>query len=150
MFIQEITFFSQSDAASLANLEKECFGDDAWSEANIIETMNNPYASVYGIVCGEEIAAWAITYSIVDDMQIASFAVNPKFRRQGYGTKLLQQIVSKAKQEQNLLSLEVRVSNTPAINLYKKCGFSVLGSRRSFYENPTEDAYIMMYDEEKL
>jgi ribosomal-protein-alanine N-acetyltransferase len=41
--------------------------------------------------------------------------------------------------------LEVRKSNTPAIRLYEKLGFSMLGIRRDFYERPREDACMMAY-----
>ena len=43
-----------------------------------------------------------------------------------------------------LLSLEVRVSNEPAIALYKTYGFEVAGVRKGFYTAPREDAYVML------
>ena len=39
--------------------------------------------------------------------------------------------------------LEVRVSNTPAIKLYEKLNFKVAGSRKGFYQSPSEDALVM-------
>ena len=44
--------------------------------------------------------------------------------------------------------LEVRCSNTGAIALYQKMGFSICGTRRGFYEKPKEDAYVMVYTPE--
>ena len=41
------------------------------------------------------------------------------------------------------LTLEVRVSNDPAIALYEKLGFQVLGRRPNYYSHPKEDAWIM-------
>jgi len=41
--------------------------------------------------------------------------------------------------------LEVRISNASAIHLYEKCGFVNVGVRKGFYEQPKEDAYIMIY-----
>ena len=40
--------------------------------------------------------------------------------------------------------LEVRVSNDPAIRLYERHGFLVVGTRKNFYEKPVEDAYVMV------
>ena len=41
------------------------------------------------------------------------------------------------------ITLEVRVSNTPAINLYTKYGFSSFGTRKGYYQDNNEDALIM-------
>ncbi len=41
------------------------------------------------------------------------------------------------------MTLEVRPSNAPAVALYRKLGFEVLGTRKNYYTNPDEDAYVM-------
>ena len=45
-----------------------------------------------------------------------------------------------------LITLEVRASNNPAINLYKKFGFEICGNRKNYYSNKTEDAILMSLD----
>ena len=45
--------------------------------------------------------------------------------------------------------LEVRVSNIPALGLYRKLGFEVLSVRKSYYSEPVEDAYVMGCQKEK-
>lgn len=135
---------------ALAELEKECFGADAWSAEDIRDSVGNEYAAVYGLFPDCGIAAYAVVYNVAGDMQIASFAVAPSYRRRGFGKELMDFILAKAREEADCLSLEVRVSNLPAINLYKKSGFSVMCVRRGFYDNPPEDAYVMTYPEEKL
>jgi ribosomal-protein-alanine N-acetyltransferase len=41
------------------------------------------------------------------------------------------------------MTLEVRPSNAAAVTLYKKLGFEILGTRKNYYTNPNEDAYLM-------
>jgi ribosomal-protein-alanine N-acetyltransferase len=41
--------------------------------------------------------------------------------------------------------LEVRASNTPAIALYEKAGFTLVGKRKNFYSFPKEDALLYNY-----
>ena len=53
-----------------------------------------------------------------------------------------------AKRGTHSIFLEVRCSNTGAIALYQKMGFSICGTRRGFYEKPKEDAYVMVYTPE--
>ena len=80
----------------------------------------------------------------VDEGQITNIAVHPDHRGQGLGLAIVQALIKHAKAERLAsITLEVRVSNTPAITLYKKVGFLEVGRRKGFYTKPTEDALIM-------
>ncbi len=79
-----------------------------------------------------------------DEVHISTIAVNPSFREQGIGQLLLVTAIEKALElGANLISLEVRVSNIAAQNLYRKYGFKVVGRRRRYYSDNREDALIM-------
>ena len=83
-------------------------------------------------------------YISFDEASITNVAVLPDSRKMGIG----EQLVTNAKKEAKDIAvetifLEVRVSNLPAISLYKKLGFQELGIRKNFYDHPLEDAYIM-------
>ena len=72
----------------------------------------------------------------------ASGAYN--YGRQGIGRKLVQALLEHLiAAGVAALSLEVRVSNAPAIALYEQLGFQIVGCRKKYYVNPREDAYIM-------
>ena len=72
-----------------------------------------------------------------------NIAVLKEYRGLGLGKVITEKLINACKQK-NLpfISLEVRVSNKTAINLYEGLGFECLGERKSFYNNPREDAYI--------
>ena len=68
---------------------------------------------------------------------IMSFGVNIKFRRHNVGTKLIEQVINKAKESTNnklnIVTLYVQVSNISAINFYEKCGFIKQKYMKNFY-----------------
>lgn len=78
------------------------------------------------------------------EAEIHSIAVSGNAKRQGVGYALLSHLThwlsEKGVEE---LYLEVRESNAPAINLYRKSGFHIIGKRPNYYSLPTEDAYVM-------
>ena len=76
--------------------------------------------------------------------QITNIATHPDARRCGMGAAVLEHLIEVARScECEMLSLEARVSNIPAISLYERYGFLKMGLRRGFYKHPTEDAYVM-------
>jgi ribosomal-protein-alanine N-acetyltransferase len=81
---------------------------------------------------------------IIDECHISTVAVRPEQRRQGIGQALL---IAALKHSQSLgaimATLEVRPSNTGAIELYKKFGFKETGRRKRYYRDNGEDAIIM-------
>ncbi|MDR0984222.1 MAG: GNAT family N-acetyltransferase [Ruminococcus sp.] len=75
------------------------------------------------------------------EIDIVNIFVEEKFRRQGIASKLLTELT--AKYPDHTIFLEVRKSNIPAINLYRKFGFEQYNVRKKYYTNPTEDAYAL-------
>lgn len=81
---------------------------------------------------------------VVDEMHIVSVGVLSHYRRRGVGELLLIGAVNQALANQvSSITLEVRASNTAALNLYHKYNFRELGVRKKYYADDLEDAKIM-------
>lgn len=137
---------TELDCAIVAGLEKEIFSMP-WSEAGFRGAVLMPQNVFLVAEEAGEICGYLGMYTSIDEGEITNVGVAPAYRNQGIGWKLVQAALSMAKQ-QGLAQvvLEVRVSNASAIHLYEKCGFVNVGVRKGFYEQPKEDAYIMIYN----
>jgi ribosomal-protein-alanine N-acetyltransferase len=79
-------------------------------------------------------------------IHVLSFAVHPDFRRQSVGRTMMEKLVAKlAYQRRNRIVLEVRETNLPAQLFFRSLGFKATGVLRNFYEDSTEDAFMMQY-----
>ena len=82
-------------------------------------------------------------FSLIRKGHVVSIAVLPEHRRKGFGTALLKAALSgMVEYGAKEAFLEVRVTNTPAIELYKKMGFEIKRVERRYYVDG-EDAYVM-------
>ncbi|MBR6451664.1 MAG: ribosomal protein S18-alanine N-acetyltransferase [Lachnospiraceae bacterium] len=82
--------------------------------------------------------------NILGDGEITNVAILSDYRGRGYGKRLIAALLEAGRElGAKDFTLEVRVSNTPAIRLYESLGFVLEGVRPNFYERPTEDALIM-------
>lgn len=78
------------------------------------------------------------------EAHVSTIAVHPGYREQGLGELLLLAMIRRGVfLRASFISLEVRVSNTHAINLYHKYGFSCFGVKHGYYRDNGEDAYDM-------
>lgn len=126
-----------------AALERVCFGDP-WSRDAFLEELHNPAAHFLVAEQGGELAGYAGMSHVLDEGYVFNIAVAPPFRRQGAARALLSALDRFAREKRlAFLSLEVRVSNSAAIALYRSCGFQPVGVRPGFYAHPPENAYIM-------
>lgn len=84
-----------------------------------------------------------LKYSVIyERMEIDNIFVKEEYRGRGIGTKLMSYLVSEAIHNKVInITLEVRVSNNIAINLYKKFGFREVAIRKYYYGD--EDAILM-------
>lgn len=91
------------------------------------------------------VIAFATVFFAPEEGQIVNVATHPDSRRRGAGHKLMDAMEADARARGfTLLSLEVRVSNEPAIRLYEAHGFTKEGVRKGFYTAPREDAFVML------
>lgn len=140
MLIREMTL---QDVPAVAEIEKACFSLP-WSEQSLIDSVTRE--DTMFLVCEEEqnIVGYIGMYLSFDEGDITNVAVAPAYRKRGYGEAIVSKSIELAKEKQlEMILLEVRVSNAPAISLYKKMGFEEIGIRKNFYEHPVEDAMIM-------
>ena len=128
----------------VAALERACFPADPWSEALFREAMDNPAAAVL-LAQGEggSLLGYAVVSAVLDEGNLDNIAVAPDVRRQGVGDALMKALTGFARENLAVLTLEVRVSNDPAIALYEKYGFAPVGRRKNYYSVPREDALLM-------
>lgn len=141
--------FSMPTVFQLNKIEKACFGKEAWTVNNIIGECQNEFSHLFGETDGETIVGYVCVRIMYEEAQICNVAVLPQYRRRGIGTRLLETVADFSKvQGCERIELEVNTANVEAVELYKKCGFEVVGTRRDFYRRtkrfPTRDAYTMV------
>ncbi len=135
-------YLTEKDAPDIAFIEKECFADP-WSTESIKTSMQGSNTFI-GIRENGKLLGYLSLYQSLDEGYINNVAVLKDQRRRGIGKALLKEIIEYAVlKELSFISLEVRLSNTPAQNLYSAFGFTVEGRRKNYYKNPTEDALIL-------
>jgi ribosomal-protein-alanine N-acetyltransferase len=136
----------EEDLPEVVSIEKMCF-PNPWGKDTFRGEIQNRAISFPLVAVHREdrrIVGYIIFWLIGDEAQINNVAVHPDYQGKGYGERLMRYALEQLREYRaHFVTLEVRVSNTRAFNLYKKLGFSVLGVRKEYYSNPTEDAYVM-------
>lgn len=135
--------FRAGDSELLAELDKRCFAIP-WSQKSFEEEMNNKIANYFIARDDDKIIGYAGFWEVCGAGDITNVAVDPDYRRKHIGSRLIEEMIKKAKaMNLELLTLEVRRSNAAAQGLYEKYGFEVLGERKAYYSDNREDALIM-------
>ena len=124
-----------------------------WPEKSYqFELTNNPsslslVAEINPCETGSIVIGMAVVWIVVDEAHIATLAIHPKFRGNGYGKKLLAELMRQSIQRGAILAtLEVRDNNRLAQQIYKNFGFTTVGQRSHYYKDNNEDAMIMTVD----
>ena len=133
---------TEADLDKVAEMEKEVFSMP-WSKESFRDSLSQSYS--YFFVAQEgTILGYCGIHNLGGDGEITNVAVDKTVRGRGIATKMLLYAMEEMiKEGVEAFTLEVRVSNEPAIKLYEKLGFENKGIRKNFYENPVEDAMIM-------
>lgn len=91
-----------------------------------------------------QVAAYAVSWFLGDEVHIANLAVSPKYRRLGLGRTLLAHMLARAAADGlRSATLEVRAGNKAAQDLYTSFGFETVATRKAYYKDNQEDALLM-------
>ena len=93
---------------------------------------------------GREVVGYAGLMMSVDDAHVTTIAVDPRWHRRHIGMRLLLVLAREAiAREARSLTLEVRLSNKGAQEMYRRFGFGPVGVRKNYYAETNEDALVM-------
>lgn len=132
------------DIQAVLEIERLSFLTPWPPEAFQQEIRHNRLARYLVARQGGAVVGYAGVWLMVDEAHITTFAVHPEWRRQGIGRRLLQGMLLLAEElGATHMTLEVRVSNHAAQELYRGYGFAFAGRRERYYTDDGEDAWIM-------
>ena len=140
-----ISEMTKDDIDDVVKIEEEAYGKHHWAKSSFYDEMSNNLAKYYSAkTIDGELVGYAGTWHIIDEGHITTIAVKKDYLRNHIGEAIIHKIVEDCyKDGIKYLTLEVRVSNIPAIKLYEKYGFQSLGTRKGYYQDNDEDALIM-------
>lgn len=137
----------ETDLDKVVWLEKEIF-TTPWSRTSFQESLEKTY-SYFFVAQEKEVVGYCGIHNLGGDGEITNVAVDRNWRKKHVAHSMLEFAMHEAEKEGvEAFTLEVRVSNTPAIKLYEKLGFVNQGIRKNFYQNPVEDAIVMWKNKE--
>ena len=138
---------SYADLPAAISIERRSF-PTPWSLAMFVLELSKP-----GGIClaaedaDGELIGYLVCARYDDVWHLMNVAIAPDRRREGIAKALIARLFDEAGPGARY-TLEVRVSNAPAITLYERAGFHATGVRRGYYTDNREDALIMWRDPE--
>ena len=132
------------DVPQVTSIERAVFSVP-WSEQGFFDTLFMENVRFYVAEENFVVYGYCGIYLAADEGEITNVAVLSSKRRKGLGKQMMEYMLADCEKEGiNQFVLEVRCSNAPAIALYENMGFHVIGTRKNFYEQPVEDALVML------
>lgn len=127
----------------VCRLEEEAFSMP-WHKESFIEMIEHKDACYLVALKEDEVVAACGLRNILGEGEITNVVTSSAHRNQGIAYYLLQNLLKEGElMGVKEFTLEVRISNIPAIHVYEKLGFRKEGIRKNFYEKPKEDALIL-------
>lgn len=140
-----IRWMIRRDMPEVLYIEDRSF-EFSWSEEDFIRCLRQ--RNCIGMIAehNERVVGFMIYELHRNRLHVLNFAVHPDFRRRGVGTQMVRKLISKlSPQRRSRIMLEVRETNLDAQLFFRELGFRAVSLLRDFYEDTTEDAYLMQY-----
>lgn len=137
-------FMTVADLDAVMELAHRSPAAPHWTRGIYQGAIEQEQSAALVAIAGEALVGFVVAKLVLDICELESIVVAPEFRRQKIGAALLDAIIIWSRQHgAQRIELEVRALNIAAIALYERSGFLREGVRRSYYNDPQEDAVLM-------
>ena len=134
----------EDDVSAILEIEQVSFATP-WPGQSFIEEICKKYAFSKVAILGEKVVGYACADYVLHESRILKLAVRQDFRRRGIATMLMNEMIAGLKNKGCVfMYLKVRASNTGAQKFYELFGFKVETVRKKYYDDPSEEALLMM------
>ena len=145
----QIRIASEADLENIMQIEKACFGNDAWSKSNMKSELLAPHTTYVVAEESDSLIGYAglskLASSTSSDIQ--TIAVSESHRGLGVGRKLIESLLDFArKQNAKEVFLEVREDKPTPQKLYLSLGFTAIDRRENYYQPDGVAAIVMRLD----
>lgn len=131
---------------NIALLEAEVFSNP-WTAGMIEDSVRSDYDHIEVIEEHGALRGYIIYSAVCDSADLLRVAVAPESRGQGLGKALMDRMLADCSVRNiEKVFLEVRESNSPAIHMYARCGFTEIARRKNYYSSPVEDGIVMQLE----
>lgn len=138
------------DLDRVCELEVEIFSSPWSRRAFESELYADSYSRSFVVTQNRRVIAYLVYWHVSGEIHIANIAVDPKYRRRGIASWIMSKLLKSSESKGiKIVHLEVRESNLPAIALYRKMGFRLVGKREKYYQIENEDALLMSLELEQ-
>ena len=146
----DIRTLGLSDLNAIEAIEQRAYRTP-WSRSMFASELGKATSICLGAFEDDGLVGYVVNSRYVDAWHIMNVAIDPAHQHRGIATRLLERLFEVTRDDQRRgYTLEVRVSNLVAIELYEKLGFERQGIRRGYYTDNREDALIMWRDPEPV
>ena len=140
-----IRWMIRRDMPAVLAIEEASF-EFPWSEEEFIRCLRQRNCICMVAERDDEVVGFMIYELHKNRLHLLNFAVAPYSRRGTVGTTMIEKLVGKLQPDRrNRIMLEVRETNLDAQLFFKSLGFRAISVLRDYYEDTTEDAYLMQY-----
>jgi [ribosomal protein S18]-alanine N-acetyltransferase len=139
-----VRFLERRDIPAILRIQADSLEAAQWSQF-AYERLGRAGEEAWVAGGEEHLIGFLVVRAVASEMEILNLAVLPTARRRGIGRALLQHALSWASSHGTArVFLEVRHSNAVARQFYEAHGFVGTGTRRNYYQDPVEDALLLM------
>jgi len=140
-----VRWMIRRDMREVLDIEQEAF-EFPWSDEDFTRCLRQRNCIGMVAEAGDSVVAFMIYELHRSRLHVLNFAVARSHRRYGIGTRMMEKLVGKLTPERrSRIVLEVRETNLPAQLFFRALGFRATSVLRDFYQDTTEDAYLMHY-----